>query len=127
MPKEVIHTDKAPKAIGPYSQAVKAGNLVFISGQIALDPVTGIRVTGGVEVQTKRVMDNLKAVVEAAGGSMEKIVKTTIYLKNIEDFKFVNVVYEKYFSANFPARATVGVSGLPKGVDVEIEAVMFLE
>ena len=78
MSKEIISTDKAPKAIGPYSQAVKAGNLVFLSGQIALDPVSGIRVTGGVEVQTKRILDNLKAVAEAAGGSLDKIVKTTI-------------------------------------------------
>ncbi|OGF52128.1 MAG: reactive intermediate/imine deaminase [Candidatus Firestonebacteria bacterium GWA2_43_8] len=127
MSKEIISTDKAPKAIGPYSQAVKAGNLVFLSGQIALDPVSGIRVTGGVEVQTKRILDNLKAVAEAAGGSLDKIVKTTIYLKKIEDFKFVNIVYEKYFPVNFPARATIAASDLPKGVDVEIDAIMVLE
>ncbi|OGT87964.1 MAG: hypothetical protein A2298_02925, partial [Gammaproteobacteria bacterium RIFOXYB2_FULL_38_6] len=125
--KEIIAADKAPKAIGPYSQAVKVGNLVYFSGQIPLDPATGIRVAGGIEAQTRRVMDNLKAVSEAAGGSMDKIVKTTIYIKNIDDFKFVNIVYEKYFSSNFPARATVGVSSLPKDVDVEIDAIMVLE
>lgn len=127
MPKEIIFSENAPKVIGAYSQAVKAGNLVFLSGQIALDPVSGSKVMGGVETQTKRIMENLKVVAEAAGGSMDNIVKTTVYLKRIDDFKFVNVVYEKYFTGNYPARATVGVSDLPRGVDVEIDAIMFLD
>ncbi|OGF48483.1 MAG: reactive intermediate/imine deaminase [Candidatus Firestonebacteria bacterium RIFOXYC2_FULL_39_67] len=127
MSKEIISTDKAPKALGPYSQAVKVGNLVFFSGQIPLDPATGIKIAGGIEAQTKRVMDSLKSVAEAAGGSMDKIVKTTIYLKDLNDFKFVNLVYEKYFTVNYPARVTVGISDLPKGVDLEIDAIMSLE
>jgi len=126
MPKAIIVSEKAPKAIGPYSQAVKINGLVFFSGQIPVDPLTGIRITGGVEVQTKRVMDNLKALAEDAGGSLEQIIKTTVYLRNMDDFKFVNLAYEKYFSGDFPARTTVAVAGLPKNVDVEIDAIMAL-
>ena len=127
MAKELVSTDGAPKAIGPYSQAVKVGNMVFISGQIALDPVTGNRTLGGIEAQTKRVLESIKAIAEKAGGSLDKIVKTTIYLKSIEDFKFVNIVYEQYFTKEFPARATVAVSDLPRGLDVEIDAIMIID
>ena len=123
MPKEIISTPNAPKAIGPYSQAVKTGTLVFVSGQIPIDPVSGSTLRTGVESQTKRSLDNLKAVLEASGSSLEKVVKTTVFLKSMDDFKFMNAVYEKYFPGNYPARSTVQVAGLPKDVDVEIEAV----
>ncbi len=123
MPKEIISTPNAPKAIGPYSQAVKTGTLVFVSGQIPIDPVSGSTLRTGVESQTKRSLDNLKAVLEASGSSLEKVVKTTVFLKSMDDFKFMNAVYEKYFPGNYPARSTVQVAGLPKDVDVEIEAI----
>ncbi len=127
MPKEIISTPNAPKAIGPYSQAVKSGNLIFVSGQISIDPSNGCTMHGGVESQTKMALDNLKAVLEAAGSSLEKVVKTTVFLKRMEDFKFMNGVYEKYFTGNFPARSTIQVAGLPKDVDVEIEAIATLD
>ncbi len=127
MPKEIIVSNNAPKAIGAYSQAVKAGKFVFFSGQIALDPETGIKVPGGIETQTKRIMENLKALAADAGGSLENIIKTTVYLKNLDDFKFFNREYEKYFNGNYPARSTVGVSDLPRGVEIEIDAIMTLE
>jgi reactive intermediate/imine deaminase len=127
MSLEYINTDKAPKATGHYSQAVKAGRTVYISGQIPLDPVTGIRVTGGITTQTQRVLDNIKAIAEAAGGSMDKIVKTTVYLRSIENAKYVNAVYESNFTGNMPARSTLGVLDLPRASDVEIEAVMYLD
>ena len=121
--KEVVSTDKAPKAIGPYSQAVKMCKLIFCSGQIALSPASGELVGEDVAAQTKQVMKNLKAVLEAAGASLDKVLKTTIYLKNLSDFETVNEVYGSYFGEKPPARATVEVSGLPKGALVEIEAV----
>ena len=127
MPKQIISTDKAPKAIGPYSQAIKVDKFLFISGQIPMDPATGSFVLSGIEAQTRRVMDNVKAVVEAAGGTMDKIIKINVYLKNIDDFKFVNVIYEKYFKGDFPARATVEVSNLPKKVDIEMDAIAYFE
>ena len=127
MPKQVVVAPNAPKAIGPYSQAVKCGNFVFCSGQISIDPATGIVNYGGVESQTKRVLDNLKAVLEAAGTSLDKVVKTTVFLKRMDDFKFMNAVYEKYFTGDFPARSTIQVAGLPKGVDVEIEAIATID
>lgn len=123
MKKEIIKTDDAPAAIGPYSQAVKAGGFIFLSGQIPLDPATGNVVDGGIKEQTERVMLNLKAVLEAAGSDMGSVVKTTIYLTNLSDFSTVNEIYGNYFKENPPARATVEVSSLPKGVEVEIEAV----
>jgi len=123
MSRKVIATDDAPKAIGPYSQAIQSGSFLFLSGQIALDPQTGQLTSGDVAEQTKRVMENLKAVVEAAGASMGDIVKCTIYLKNMADFGTVNDIYGSYFVQEPPARATVEVSRLPKDVDVEIDAI----
>jgi 2-iminobutanoate/2-iminopropanoate deaminase len=119
--KQIIRTAQAPQAIGPYSQAVEAGGLVFVSGQIALDPATGQVIAGGVREQTGRVMENAKAVIAAAGCAMQDVVKSTIYLKNMTDFSAVNEVYGGYFPADPPARATVEVSRLPKDVLVEID------
>ena len=123
MAKKVISTPNAPQAIGPYSQAIQAGPMLFVSGQIALDPASGDLVSGDVQVQTKRVMENIKAVVEAAGGALDSIVKCTIFLKNMSDFARVNEVYGSYFDEAPPARATVEVSQLPKEVEVEIDAI----
>lgn len=123
MQKEIINTDKAPKAIGPYSQAVSAGGFIFLSGQIPLSPESGEVVTGGIELQTERVLQNLSAVLEAAGSSMEDVVKTTVYLKDMTDFPMFNECYARFFTRNKPARATVEVSRLPRDVRVEIDAV----
>ena len=119
--KNVIKTDNAPKAIGPYSQAVEANGFVFVSGQIPLDPKTGNLVTGDIREQTKRVMENGKAILAAAGCAMSDVVKSTIYLKNIGDFASVNEIYGGYFPTDPPARATVEVSRLPKDVAVEMD------
>lgn len=119
---KAIHTENAPAAIGPYSQAVESGNLVFTSGQIPLDPKTGSIVSGGIKEQTKRVCENLKAVLEAAGSSLEKAVKTTCFLKSISDFADFNEVYAGYFTGK-PARSCFEVGALPKGALVEIEVV----
>lgn len=119
--KQIIRTAQAPQAIGPYSQAVVAGGLVFVSGQIALDPATGQVAAGDVREQTRRVMENAKAVIAAAGCGMQDVVKSTIYLKDMADFAAVNEVYGGYFPADPPARATVEVSRLPKDVLVEID------
>lgn len=121
--KRVVSTEKAPAAIGPYSQAIQSGELLFMSGQIPLDPKTGNLVTGDIEAETRRVMDNLGAVLAAAGAKFENLVKTTIYLTDLGDFAAVNRVYASYFSLDPPARATVQVSALPKGARVEIEAI----
>ncbi len=121
--KEAITSSDAPKAIGPYSQAVRAGGLVFLSGQIPLDPRTGELVAGDVRAQADRVLDNLAAVLHAAGLSFEQVVKTTIYLTDLADFGAVNEVYGKRFGAVPPARATVQVAALPRGAKVEIDAV----
>ena len=118
-----IATDGAPKAIGPYSQAVAAGDLVFCAGQVALDPASGDSVTGDVRAQTERVLDNLAAVLAAAGSDLRHVVKTTVYLTDFNDFAAMNEVYAKRFGDHRPARATVGVSALPKGLRVEIECV----
>lgn len=128
MSRTVISTDAAPAAIGPYSQAVRCGDLVFCSGQIAMDPVTGELVgQGDVAAQTERVLDNLAAVLEAAGASFANVVKTTIFLKDMGDFATVNAIYAKRFEGiEPPARATVEASRLPKDVDVEIEAIAHL-
>jgi 2-iminobutanoate/2-iminopropanoate deaminase len=123
MNKEVISTANAPKAIGPYEQAIKVGEFVYISGQIPLDPNTGKLVEGEIAVQTRRVMENLKAVVEAAGSSFERVVKTTVFLKNIADFAAMNEVYAEYLGAAKPARSTVAVAELPRGALVEIDLV----
>lgn len=118
-----VATEHAPKAIGPYSQAVKAGGFVFCSGQIALDPATGQVVEGDVTAQTHRVMENLRAVLVAGGSSFEHVVKTTIFLKDLGDFAAVNAVYGGYFAGSPPARATVEVSRLPRDVRVEIDMI----
>lgn len=121
--KEVISTDKAPKAIGPYSQAIKAGGFVFTAGQVAFDPATGQLVEGDVARQTARVLDNLKAIVEAAGSSLDRAVKTTVYLKDMNDFAAMNEVYARYFPKNPPARSTVEAARLPRDVRVEIDLI----
>jgi 2-iminobutanoate/2-iminopropanoate deaminase len=121
--KEIIATERAPQAIGPYSQAVRAGNLVFASGQIPIDPSTKEFVSGGISEQTEQVLKNLKAVFEAAGVGLEKIVKTTVFLADMNDFTAMNEVYGKYFGQNPPARATVQAARLPRDAKVEIEAI----
>jgi len=121
--REVIATDRGPKGIGPYSQAVKANGFIFISGQIPLDPRTQELVEGDVARQTERVMENLKGIVEAAGSSLDRVVKTTVFLKDLADFPAMNEVYSRYFPANPPARATVQVARLPRDVGVEIELI----
>ncbi|MBW2523911.1 MAG: RidA family protein [Deltaproteobacteria bacterium] len=123
MSKEGVQTTAAPQAIGPYSQAVRFDSLVFCSGQIALDPATGAMSEAGVAEQTRRVMDNLGAVLSAAGASFDEVVKTTIYLTDLADFQIVNDVYASYFGDTPPARATVEVAALPKGAAVEIDAI----
>jgi reactive intermediate/imine deaminase len=127
MSRQIIHTDRAPAAIGPYSQAVRAGNTVYFSGQIPLDPTTGDIVSGGIEAQARQAFDNLKAVAEAAGGSLDKIVRLGLYLTDLGQFAVVNAVMQDYFQAPFPARSTIEVSGLPKGAGFEVDAVMVID
>jgi len=122
MPKEVILSAAAPAAVGPYSQAVKVGPLVFVSGQIPLD-VSGNKVSGGVSRETDQCLENLKAVLAAAGASMEQVVKVTVFMTDLADFKFMNQAYERHFPSNPPARSTVQAVKLPKDVHVEIEAI----
>lgn len=121
--REIISTEHGPKAIGPYSQAVKANGLVFISGQVALHPATGQLIEGGIAQQTERVLENLRGIVEAAGSSMHKAVKVTVFLKDMNDFAAMNEVYARYFPAAPPARSTVEVARLPKDVSIEIDLV----
>ncbi|AIF67749.1 RidA family protein [Terribacillus saccharophilus] len=120
--RNIIQTDKAPQAIGPYSQAVETAGTVYISGQIPLDPATG-EMAGTIEEQTDQVMKNLSAILEEAGLSFDQVVKTTIFLTSLDDFAAVNEVYGRHLSEPFPARATVEISKLPKGANVEIEAI----
>ena len=127
MTRQIIATDKAPSAIGPYSQAVRAGNTVYFSGQIPLDPATGLMVEGSIAAETRRVFDNLTAVAEAAGGSLDKIVRVGIYVTNLAHFATVNEVMAEYFKAPYPARSTIEVSALPKMANVEVDAVMVLD
>ncbi|WP_158775131.1 RidA family protein [Cobetia sp. L2A1] len=124
--RAIINTDKAPAAIGPYSQAIKAGNTVYLSGQIPLDPKTMEVVEGGIEAQAHQVFTNLRAVCEEAAGTLGDIVKLNLYLTDLDDFARVNAVMEEYFSAPYPARAAVGVKALPKGVAFEAEGVMVI-
>ena len=124
--RKVVATDKAPAAIGPYAQANVIGNLVFTSGQLGMDPATGNLVEGGVQAQTHQVFANLKAVLEEAGSGLEKIVKTTCFLQDMEDFAAMNEVYASYFEGAFPSRSAVEVAKLPKGGLIEIEAVAYL-
>ncbi|MFT4197884.1 MAG: RidA family protein [Pseudoxanthomonas sp.] len=127
MSRSIVHTEHAPAAIGPYSQAVKAGGIVYFSGQIPLDPATGHVVEGGIEAQARRAFDNLKAVAEAAGGSLARIVRVGLFLTDLGEFAKVNAVMQEYFQAPFPARSTVQVAALPKGVAFEVEATMVLD
>jgi reactive intermediate/imine deaminase len=126
MSREPIHTPLAPAAIGPYSQAVKTGNLVFMSGQIPLDPATGQLVSGEIEAETTRVFENLKAVAAAAGGSLDHAVKVNVYLTDLAHFSKVNEIMATYFTKPYPARAAVQVSALPRGARVEVECVLSL-
>jgi 2-iminobutanoate/2-iminopropanoate deaminase len=121
--KKIISTDNAPAAIGPYSQAVQYDDFLFVSGQIAFDPATGELVEGDIEVQTKRVLENVKAIIEAAGMKLENVVKCSCFLSNMGDFVRFNSVYESYFGESAPARETVEVSRLPKDVQVEVSAI----
>ncbi len=120
---QIIATGNAPKAIGPYSQAVMKNGMAFLSGQIPLDPATGGLVEGGIEAQTERVLQNLAAVLEACGMTLADVVKTTVFMRNLEDFAAMNAVYSKYFGANPPARSTVQAARLPRDVQVEIDAI----
>jgi len=123
MKSTVVSTAAAPQAIGPYSQAISTEQFVFLSGQIPLDPTTGELVTDEIEVQTRRVLQNMQAVLAEAGSSLAQVVKTTVFLKDLSDFAAMNTVYAEFFSTNPPARSTVQVSALPKGARVEIEAI----
>jgi len=125
MKKEIIISKKAPAAIGPYSSALKIGNLVFVSGQLPMYPVDGEIVKGEIEVQARRSLENLKAVLEVYSINLENVVKTTIFLKNMDNFEQVNKVYGEYFTEKFPARSCIEVSRLPKDADIEIEAIAF--
>jgi len=124
MPRQPIATDSAPAAIGPYSQAVRSGNQVFLSGQIPLDPATGQLVEGDIATQSRRVFDKLSAVCAAAGGSLDQVVRVGIYLMDLGDFAAVNAVMADYFTAPYPARSTIQVSGLPRGARVEVDAIL---
>jgi len=124
MSKEIIHTDKAPQAIGTYSQAVKVGSTVYLSGQIPLNPETMEMVEGDIAVQIERVFDNLQAVAEAAGGSFSDVVKLNVFLTDLSHFPIVNEIMGRYFQQPYPARAAIGVAALPKGAGVEMDAVM---
>lgn len=125
-PRTVVKTDEAPSAIGPYSQAVKTDSMVYVSGQLAFDPATGELVTGDIKTETRQAMHNLKTILEAAGSSLEKVVKTTLFIKNMDDFPLVNEVYGEFFRDNYPARACVEVARLPRDAHFEVEAVALL-
>ena len=124
--KKIVSTDKAPKAIGPYSQAIRTENLVFTAGQVGLDPVTMELIEGGIEAQTRQVLTNLKHVLESANSGLNFVVKTTVFLQDLNDFARMNAVYAEFFPEHPPARSTVQVAGLPKGALVEIECVALL-
>lgn len=123
--KQIIKSDQAPKALGPYSVANRVGDWIFAAGQLGLDPATGELAQGGIEAETRQSLTNLKHVLEAAGSSLENVVKTTVFLRDINDFAAMNGVYAQFFTANFPARSAVQVAALPKGAAVEIEVVAF--
>ena len=126
MIKETVATDKAPKAIGPYEQAIKVGDSIYTAGQIALDPKTGNLIAGGIADQTRQVLENLKAVLQAGGSSLDRVVKATVFLKNIADFAAMNEIYDEYLGQSKPARSTVAVADLPRGALVEIDLVAIL-
>lgn len=127
IPKAIINTEMAPATIGPYSQAIKYGNLIFLSGQIAINPVTNDFVNGDISSQTKQVIENIKAILESTGSSLDNVLKTTIYITDMKNFNNINLVYAEYFKKSLPARACVEVSKLPKGALVEIEAIAGIE
>ena len=127
MPRQPVHTDRAPAAIGPYSQAVQRNGMVFLSGQIPLDPSTGLLVEGDIEAQARRAFDNLQAVCEAAGGSLDDVVRLGLYLTDLGQFGVVNQVMAEYFAAPFPARSTIGVASLPRGAEFEVDAILMLD
>lgn len=127
MERQVIHTDDAPQAIGPYSQAIRAGDFVFCSGQLGIDPSTGNLVSGGVEAETRRALQNLSAVLQAASTSLQHVVKTTVFLLDMNDFAKMNAVYAEFFPANPPARSTIQVARLPRDGHVEIEAMALVK
>lgn len=126
MRRQIIHTDAAPKAIGPYSQAVRVGDTVYVSGQIPLDPATGTLVSGDIEAEIRRVLENLQAIVQAAGGSLAQVVKVNVYLTDLAHFAAVNQLMATYFSEPYPARAAIGVAALPRGARIEMECVLSL-
>jgi len=121
--KHVVATDKAPKAIGPYSAGIKAGHFVYTAGQIGLEPESGVMVTGGIEAETRRALKNLQGILEEAGSSLDQVVKTTVFLMDMNDFAVMNSIYAEFFTGICPARSAVQVAGLPKGAKIEIEAV----
>jgi 2-iminobutanoate/2-iminopropanoate deaminase len=125
--KQIIQTDRAPQAIGPYSQAVKARGFVYASGQIPIDPATGQFVAGGIKEQTEQVLKNVAAVLKASGSGLDKVVKTTVFLADMEEFAAMNEVYARFFSSEPPARATVQAAGLPRNAKVEIEVIALVE
>ena len=125
--KKVVITDKAPQALGPYSVGVKAGNLVFTAGQLGINPEDGEFVPGGIEAETRQALTNLKAVLKAAGASLKTVVKTTVFLRDMNDFSLMNKVYAEFFTSEFPARSAVQVARLPKDGAVEIEAIALLK
>jgi reactive intermediate/imine deaminase len=124
MPRKIIATEHAPRAIGPYSQAVRAGDTVYLSGQVALDPASGEMIGGGFEAETRRVFENLKAVAAAAGATLDDAVRVTIYLTDMGCFPIVNGIMAEYFTEPYPARVTIGVASLPKGASVEVDCVL---
>lgn len=126
MKRDIVHTDKAPKAIGPYSQAIRTETIIYTAGQTGLDPATGELIGSTVEEQTRQVLINLQNVIEAAGSTIGNVVKTTVFLKDMNDFSKMNAIYAEFFGQNPPARSTVAVAGLPKGGLVEIEAVALI-
>ncbi len=127
MPKQIIHTKQAPAAIGPYSQAVVVNGMVFTAGQVAINPQTGNVIEGGIKEQTRRVLQNVQAILEAAGTNLANVVKTTVFIKDMNEFTAMNEVYAEFFTENPPARSTVEVARLPRDVRVEIEAIALLE
>lgn len=127
MTRQIVQTDRAPAAIGPYSQAVRAGNTVYLSGQIPLDPATGGIVQGDISAQARRAFDNLQAVCEAAGGSLAHVVRLGLYVTDLQDFAAVNAVMAEYIQAPYPARSTIEVAGLPRGANFEVDAIMVLD